>query len=93
MKPIEAFLALINRVMFTGLWKRPERSAPGKVVESMSLEQREALSKLKSDDIAPDKLRVKDYWMMGPDYEKKVSALDFEKNMGIKPPPRKKYED
>lgn len=66
---------------------------PGKMVESLSPELREALSQLKSDDLAPNKLRVEEYWMMGPAYEKKVSDLDFEKNLGIQPPPRKKYED
>jgi hypothetical protein len=90
MKPIDAFFSLISRVLISDRWRRNKE--PGKVVESMPVEQREALSQLKSDDISPDKLRAEDYYMMGDDYENKLKMLEFEKKLGIQPPPRKKYE-
>lgn len=87
--PIDAFHDLIARIIFSDRWRN---KGPGKVVESMPAEDREALSQLKSDDIAPEKARVEDYWMMGQDWEDKRKLLEYEEKMGIKPPPRKKYE-
>jgi len=81
---------LINRVMLPERWKRPENNVPGKVVQSMSPEQREALSSLTSDQLS--NIRVEEYWTTSPDYEAKLEALELEKKMGIQPPPRKKYE-
>lgn len=87
--PIEVFHNLIAQLIFTDRWRN---KGPGKVVESMSSEDREALSHLKSEDISPEKARVEDYWMMGSDWEDKQKLLEHEKKMGIEPPPRKKYE-
>ena len=92
LKPIEAFKALIGRFMLSDQARRWKDKGPGKVVESLSPEMREALTQLKSDDINP-KLRVEDYWMMGEEYQKKLDVLDLEKNLGVQLPPRKKYGD
>ena len=91
-KPLEAFWILLERITWGDRYRRQEKyKAPGKVVEGMSPEHREALSQLKSDDLAPDKVRVEEYWMKGPVYDKQVKILEFEKSLGIEPPPRKKY--
>jgi hypothetical protein len=58
---IDAFHDLIVHLLFSDRWRN---KGPGKVVESMPAEDREALSQLKSDDISPEKARVEDYWMI-----------------------------
>lgn len=99
MKPIDAFFQLINRIVFMDRWKREPNNKPGKVVESMSDEAREALSQLKSEDVSVDKVREPEAWfMMGPDshvvnYASRDKILEIEKSLGVKPPPRKKYGD
>jgi len=92
MKPFDAFSRLFGGIFLLDKWRRPENRKPGKVVESMSPEIREALSNLKSDEIGPN-LRVEDYNMMGDDYERKHEMLEFDKKLGFKPPPRKKYDE
>lgn len=93
MKPIEAFQKLIGRfLIFTEAARRWKNEGPGKVVESMPPEIREGLTQLKSDDIGPDTV-VKDYLLWGDDYSSKQEALRIEKEFGIQPPPRKKYDE
>jgi hypothetical protein len=36
---------------------------------------------------------VEDYWMMGDEYQKKLDKLQEEKDFGVQPPPRKKYDE
>jgi len=92
MKPIDAFLKLINRFIMSDAARRWKDRGPGKAVEAMSPEDRAALSQLKSDEIGPD-VRVEDYWMMGTEYEARLSKLQEEKDFGVEPPPRKKYDE
>lgn len=87
--PIEVFHSLIAYLLFRDRFRK---AGPGKVVESLSAEDRETLSNLKSDDISPEKARVEEYYMMGQDWEDKRKLLEYEEKMGFKPPPRKKYE-
>jgi hypothetical protein len=89
MKPLDALFNLLQRIAFTDRWRN---QGPGKVVERASVEEREALSNLKSDEIG-NKLRVEDYYMMDAEYELKNKSLEREKELGIRPPPRKKYEE
>lgn len=96
MKSIDAFWRLLDRITLLDRWRT---KGPGKVVESMSAEERVALSNLKSGEIAPDKIMdAKAYHMMGPEYystdpNTKLKLLELEKQLGIQPPPRKKYGD
>jgi len=95
MKSIDAFFALLDRITLLDRWRN---KGPGKVVESMSPEVREALSNLKSEEVAVDKIRPVDYEMMGLNYHStdphnKLKLLEFEKQIGIQLPPRKKYGD
>lgn len=89
-KPMDAFFSLLDRIIFTDRWRK---KGPGKVVESMPDEAREALSQLKSSDISGDKVRVEDYDMVGKNWEGSQKLLEFERKLGIKPPARKKYGD
>jgi hypothetical protein len=91
MKSLDAFARLLSKIITDG-GARYRHLGPGKVVERMSDEDRKALSQLTSDQINTN-LRVEDYWMTGTDYEIKCQALKFEKELGIQPPPRKKYEE
>lgn len=95
MKPIDAFYNLIGRITLLDKWRN---KGPGKVVESMPPEAREALSNLKSEELAVDQVHPKDWEMMGPDYHStdphgRLQLLEYEKKLGIKPPPRKKYDE
>lgn len=95
MNPIDAFYRLLARITLLDRWRN---KGPGKVVESMPPEVREALTNLKSDELTVDQIRPKDYEMMGPDYyttdpHSKLQLLEFEKKLGVQPPPRKKYGD
>jgi len=85
--PIEAFIALLSRVLISYPWMK---KGPGKVVESMPSEYREALSQLTSNDL--NKLRVEDYYMMDEVYDNKIKLLELDKKLGIQAPPRKKYD-
>ena len=87
--PIDIFHKLVEYLLFRDRFRN---KGPGKVVESLSQEDREILSQLKSDDISPEKARVEVYHMMGDDWEDKRKLLEYEEKMGIQPPPRKKYE-
>lgn len=92
MKPIEVFQKLIDRFLLSDQARRWKDRGPGKVVEAMSEEDRATLSQLKSEDIGPDQ-RVEEYWMAGKPYERKLQVLQIEKEAGVEPPPRKKYDD
>lgn len=87
--PMEVFHNLIAYLLFRDRFRK---AGPGKVVESLSDEDRKILSELKSDDLSPEKARVEDYYMMGQDWEDKRKLLEYEEKMGFQPPPRKKYE-
>jgi hypothetical protein len=95
MKPTQAFQTLCNLfnrfISFDGI-RRWRDLGPGEIIKTSSPEIREALSKLKSEDIAPDKIRNEDCWW-GDDYQNRQLVLDFEKKLGIQPPLRKKYGD
>lgn len=67
-------------------------SKPGDMLKKLSEKEREELSNLKSENI-DSQLRVEKYYMMNQSYDCKQELLEFEKSIGIKPLPRKKYED
>lgn len=92
LNPLEAFQRLIARFMLSDQARRWRDRGPGEVVKAMPPEIREGLTELKSEDIGPE-THVPEYWMMGPDYERKFTLLHEEKQVGIQPPPRKKYGD
>ncbi len=75
--------------MFTGIWKN---KGPGKVVESLSPEERQALSQLKSEELAS----VQDAGdCVEPDpYREHEAQLkrEFDKKLIVLTPVRKKYE-
>lgn len=87
--PLDVFHNLIQFLLFRDRFRK---AGPGKVIESLSTEDREILSQLKSDDLSADKARVEDYYMMGDNWETKRKLLEYEEKLGFKPPPRKKYE-
>lgn len=81
MKAIEIFNMLLNRVM---LFPKKYKNIPGEVVKSMSEEQRQKLSELKSNDIDPA-IRVEEWWLGDDNYyqgqENKKYLLDFDKKI------------
>jgi hypothetical protein len=90
MNPLTAFFKLVSRLGPDIKILNSNNPKPGDVVKNMAKEIREELVNLKSDDIA--NVRVEDWWMTSSEYEAKYCQLEFEKKMGVLPPPRKKYE-
>jgi len=91
MKPVDYLNDIIDRIPFMKeMWKRSY--GPGRIIEKYSAEVREELSQLKSDDIA--NVRAADHCDLASDeYNDKQRLMEYEKNLGIQPPPRKKYEE